>query len=105
MKKIDLSPAPYVWHVAHLTPQAQSIFGEDWYPPEARGTKSQTVFFTRIENKVIVASRPGKCRILTTELASSFLTEPVSGIQKATKAQMTALNSAKDIGVILRNNL
>ena len=102
MKKNPTAPYTYTWYVAHLTPQAQSIFGDDWYPPEARGTKSQTVFFTCAKDKVIVASGPGKCRILTRELALSFLSDTGD---KATKAQMTALNSAKDIGVIHRNNL
>ena len=84
-----------IWYKAKLLPAAQSVFTEGFYPEPKKRTGAQYVFFTQLDpapqnNKVLIASRlaENSFRMLTLELAQHFL-EPQN---KATKAEMTALN-------------
>lgn len=94
MKEKD--PAPQrLWFRAKLTPMASGLFTESFYPEPKRGTGSQYVFFTQVDNtptssKVIVASKmnEGGLRMMTRDLAQACL---VPGA-KATKAEMATLN-------------
>lgn len=85
-----------VWYKAALTPMAQGLFTEAFYPMPKKRTGAQYVFFTQedvtpAQRKVIVASKMSEngVRMLTQELARSCLI-PTS---KATKKEMSQLNS------------
>lgn len=62
------------WHLAHLTPQADEIFTDAFYPPVARGTKSRSIYFTQLpdsQHRVVLASRADRSgiRVVSQELA------------------------------------
>lgn len=85
-----------LWYTAKLTPMATGLFTEAFYPKAKRGTGTQYVFFTQIDvtpttHKVVVASRLAESgiRMMTGELARKCLIPQ----RKATKAEMTQLNS------------
>lgn len=85
-----------LWYKAKLSPMAQGIFTDAFYPEAKRGTGSQYVFFTQIDvtpttHKVVVASRMAESgiRLMTQELASKCLIPQ----NKATKAEMIKLDS------------
>jgi hypothetical protein len=84
-----------IWYKASLTPMAQGIFTDAFYPTPKRGSGEQHVFFTQEDvtptaRKVIVASKMSEngIRMLTYELAQKCLIPSV----KATKAQMQQLD-------------
>jgi hypothetical protein len=84
-----------IWYKATLTPMAQGIFTESFYPEAKKRTGNQYVFFTQADvtpaaRKVIVASKFSEAgvRMMTQELALKCLI-PVA---KATKAEMQKLN-------------
>lgn len=85
-----------VWYKAALTPVAQGIFTEAFYPAPKRGTGRQYVYFTQEDvtpsaKKVIVASRFSEAgvKMMTQELALKCLIP----LNKASKAEMQKLNS------------
>ena len=84
-----------VWYKATLTPVAQGIFTDAFYPEPKKRTGRQYVFFTQEDvtpsaRKVIVASKMSDTglRMMTQELAQQCLI-PLS---KATRAETTQLN-------------
>ena len=84
-----------VWYKASLTPVAQGLFTESFYPDPKKGSGNQYVYFTQADvtpsaRKVIVASKMAESgvRMMTQELAQACLI-PLS---KATKAEMSRLN-------------
>jgi hypothetical protein len=84
-----------VWYKAKLTPVAEGLFTEAFYPPPKRGTGAQYVYFTQADitpsaRKVIVASKMTEAgvRIMTQELAQACLTP----LTKASRSEMTQLN-------------
>ncbi len=92
-------PVQRVWYKASLTPVAQGLFTESFYPDPKRGSGAQYVFFTQADvtasaRKVIVASKMAESgvRMMTQELAQACLI-PLS---KASRAEMTQLNSLTD---------
>ena len=85
-----------LWYKATLTPMAQGLFTEAFYPDPKRGSGAQYVFFTQEDvtpaaRKVIVASKMTEngVRMLTQELAQKCLIPS----NKATRAEMTQLNT------------
>lgn len=89
-------PIQRVWYKASLTPVAQGLFTESFYPVPKKGSGNQYVYFTQADvspsaRKVIVASKMAESgvRMLTQELALACLI-PLS---KATRAEMSQLNS------------
>ena len=83
------------WYKAKLTPMANGLFTESFYPAAKRGTGAQYVFFTEIDvtpssQKVVVASKMSESglRMMTSALANACL---IPG-EKATKAEMATLN-------------
>lgn len=83
------------WYRAQLTPMANGLFTEAFYPAAKRGSGAQFVFFTQIDitpstHKVVVASRLSESgiRMMTGELAQRCLIPS----EKATKAEMLKLN-------------
>jgi len=84
-----------VWYKATLTPVAQGLFTEAFYPEAKRGSGNQYVFFTQEDvtpsaRKVIVASKMAESglRMMTQDLARVCLI-PTS---KATRAEMAKLD-------------
>lgn len=93
--KPQQKPVSRLWYKAQLTPMADGLFTEAFYPPAKRGSGAQYVFFTQVDvtpstHKVVVASRMAESgiRMMTQELASKCLIPSV----KATKAEMEQLN-------------
>lgn len=92
---------PQVWHLAHLTPSAQGVFTEIFYPVKKRGTHSQLVHFCQLDTpqrEVILCSDVDKgiFRVITAELARQFLsplTDTKYGWQKSTRMDMSLMNS------------
>lgn len=83
------------WYKAKLSPVANGLFTEAFYPEPKRGTGAQYVFFTQIDTtplqqKVIIASKLNEAglRMMTKDLAQRCL---IPG-DKATKAEMAQLN-------------
>jgi hypothetical protein len=83
------------WFRATLTPMAQGIFTDAFYPDPKRGSGAQFVFFTQedvtpSQQKVIVASKLAESglRMMTLELAQKCLIPST----KATKEEMRQLN-------------
>jgi len=69
-----------VWYKASLTPVAQGLFTEAFYPDPKRGSGARYVFFTQEDvtpsaKKVIVASKLAESglRMMTQELAQLCL--------------------------------
>ena len=84
-----------VWYKATLTPMAQGLFTEAFYPTPKRGTGAQYVFFTQEDvtpasRKVIVASKMAESglRMMTQDLARACLIPTT----KATRAEMAQLD-------------
>lgn len=84
-----------LWFKAKLTPMANGLFTEAFYPTPKRGTGTQYVYFTKVDvtptrQKVVVASKLAESglRIMTSTLADMCL---IPG-DKATKAEMGTLN-------------
>jgi hypothetical protein len=84
-----------LWYRAKLTPMANGLFTEAFYPAPKRGSGAQYVFFTQIDTtptaqKVVVASKLSEAglRMMTKDLAQMCL---IPG-EKATKAEMAKLN-------------
>ena len=91
----EKKPAQRLWYKAKLTPAAQGLYTEAFYPTPKRGTGAQYVFFTQIDvtpttHKVVVASRLAESgiRLMTQELATRCLIP----VEKATQAEMLQLN-------------
>jgi hypothetical protein len=85
-----------IWYKATLTPMAQGLFTDAFYPDPKRGSGAQYVFFTQedvtpAQRKIIVASKMAESglRMMTLQLAQMCLA-PTQ--QKATRAEMTRLN-------------
>lgn len=83
-----------LWYKATLTPVANGLFTESFYP-EAKRSGAQHVYFTQVDltpttHKIIVASKMSEAglRMMTQDLAVKCL---VPGA-KATKAEMAQLN-------------
>ena len=88
--------AQKVWYKASLTPVAQGLFTDAFYPDPKKGSGQQYVYFTQADitpaaRKVIVASKMAETgiRMMTQELALACLT-PVA---KATRKEMDLLNN------------
>lgn len=84
-----------LWYKAKLSPAAQGLYTEGFYPTPKRGTGAQYVFFTQVDvtpstHRVLVASRleESGIRMMTQDLATRCLI-PMS---KASKAEMLKLN-------------
>ena len=84
-----------VWYKASLSPVAQGIFTDAFYPTPKRGSGAQHVFFTQEDitptcQKVIVASKLHETgvRMMTLQLAQQCLIP----LTKATKAEMAQLD-------------
>lgn len=84
------------WYKARLTPAAQGLYTDAFYPDPKQRTGAQYVFFTEIDitptrKKIIVASRFEKSgvRLMTHELAQKCLEPTV----KATRAEAEQLNT------------
>ena len=84
-----------LWYIAKLTPMANGLFTEAFYPTPKRGSGAQYVFFTQIDTtpssrKIVVASKLSEAglRMMTCDLAEMCL---IPG-EKATKAEMITLN-------------
>ncbi len=84
-----------IWYRAKLTPAAQGIYTESFYPEGKKRTGSQYVWFSQEDvtaqnRKVLVASSLTRSafRMMTLELAQAFL-EPGA---KATRDEMAQLN-------------
>jgi hypothetical protein len=85
-----------LWYRASLSPVAQGIFTDAFYPEPKKRTGTQYVFFTQADvtpaaRKVIVASKMAEAgvRMMTQELAQACLIPTT----KATKAEMEQLNA------------
>lgn len=85
-----------IWYEATLTPAAQGIFTEAFYPAAKKRTGAQYVYFTQEDvtpqaRKVIVASNftDNGVRMMTLPMALACL-KPTE--KKATKATMEKLN-------------
>lgn len=95
MAKIITPTSNLTWYRAHLKLNAEGLFTTAFYPPKARGTKSQELMIGLREDgtansTVVLAPRLTEAyfRIVTAPLAASILTV----YRKATKAQMLILN-------------
>lgn len=84
-----------LWYKAKLTPMANGLYTDAFYPAPKRGSGAQYVFFTQVDvtpsaQKVVVASKMAESgvRVMTGELARACL---IPG-DKATKAEMIELN-------------
>lgn len=85
-----------IWYRASLTPMAQGLFTDAFYPDPKRGSGAQYVFFTQeditpAQRKVIVASKMAESglRMMTQDLARACLIPTT----KATRAEMAQLNT------------
>lgn len=94
MKK-KIETMSHLWYKARLTPIANGLFTDAFYPTPKRGSGAQYVFFTQVDTapsvqKVIIASKLSESglRIMTRVLAEACL---IPG-DKATKAEMLTLN-------------
>lgn len=91
-----IQSSPRIWYKAILTPMAQGIFTDAFYPDPKKRTGAQYVFFTQEDvtpsnPKVIVASKFSEngVRMMTQRLAQQCL---IPGT-KATKAEMSQLDN------------
>lgn len=85
------------WYRARLTPVAQGLFTDAFYPTPKRGTGAQYVYFTQEDvtpqaRKVIVASRMSEAglRVLTQRLAQTCLI-PTGKVTKAEGLELDRL--------------
>lgn len=88
-------PVQRVWYKASLTPMAQGIFTDAFYPEPKRGSGAQYVFFTQEDTtptcqKVIVASKLKETgvRMMTLKLAQQCLIPTT----KASRSEMSQLD-------------